>query len=73
MPALLIVSGRQAVKAFIRAGWRPIRQRGSHFYLGKPGVRWKLAVPLHDELRAGTLRALIRTSGVTVDEFIDLL
>ena len=67
------VSGRQAVKAFVRAGWVPVRQRGSHLYLGKPGVRWKLAVPLHEELRLGTLRTLIAASGLTVDEFVALL
>lgn len=30
-------------------------------------------VPDHDELATGTLRAIIRDSGLSVDEFIDLL
>lgn len=39
----------------------------------KPGVRVNLSVPQHKELSVGTLRALIGHSGLTVDEFIDLL
>lgn len=73
MPRLPSVSGREAVKAFSRAGWRPVRQHGSHLLLVKEGVRWKLAVPLHDQLRTGTLRALIKTSGLSVEEFAALL
>jgi hypothetical protein len=41
--------------------------------LTKAGVRANLTVPLHSELAPGTLRALIRISGLTVDEFLKLL
>jgi hypothetical protein len=30
-------------------------------------------VPLHRELASGTLRSIIRQSGLAVDEFVDLL
>lgn len=33
----------------------------------------QVVVPDHDELATGTLRAIIRDSGLSVDEFIDLL
>lgn len=39
----------------------------------KSGVRANLSVPQHKELSVGTLRALIRYSGLTVDEFLTLL
>jgi hypothetical protein len=39
----------------------------------KPGVRVNLSIPQHKELSVGTLRALIRNSGLTVDEFLQLL
>jgi predicted RNA binding protein YcfA (HicA-like mRNA interferase family) len=67
------VSGRQAVKAFEKAGWLARGQAGSHLLMTKEGIRANLTVPLHSELAPGTLRALIRISGLTVDEFLELL
>jgi predicted RNA binding protein YcfA (HicA-like mRNA interferase family) len=67
------ISGKDAAKAFEKAGWLPRGQTGSHLVLTKTGVRANLTVPLHSELSIGTLRSLIRASGLTVDEFIELL
>jgi predicted RNA binding protein YcfA (HicA-like mRNA interferase family) len=67
------ISGKEAVKAFQKAGWQLIGQVGSHVVLVKPGVRVNLSVPQHKDLSVGTLRALIRNAGLTVDEFLDLL
>ena len=73
MPGLPLVSGADAVKAFRKAGWRVDRVRGSHVVLLKSGHRASLSVPQHRELAPGTLRSLIRSSGMTVDEFAALL
>ena len=73
MARLANISGRQAVGAFERAGWRRIGQVGSHVMLVKTGERANLSIPQHKELSIGTLRALIRHSGLTVDEFLALL
>ncbi len=67
------ISGLEAVRAFERAGWARVGQVGSHLMLTKASVRVNLSVPLHRELSVGTLRALIRNSGLTVEEFLDLL
>lgn len=67
------ISGKDAANAFEKAGWQRIGQVGSHLVLSKPGVRVNLSIPQHKELATGTLRALIRNSGMTVDEFISLL
>jgi predicted RNA binding protein YcfA (HicA-like mRNA interferase family) len=67
------ISGREAVRAFERAGWQVIGQVGSHIVLIKPGLRVNLSIPQHKELSLGTLRALIRNAGLTVEEFLDLL
>jgi len=67
------ISGRDAAKAFQRAGWEPIGQVGSHLVLVKKGVRVNLSIPQHKELSVGTLRALIRNAGMTVDEFLSRL
>ena len=73
MAKLPIISGAEAIKAFKKAGWTQDRQKGSHVVLVKPDYRFVLTVPLHPELDRGTLRALIRAAGLTVDEFCDLL
>ena len=39
----------------------------------KPGLRCNLSIPQHKELSVGTLRALIRNAGMTVEEFLELL
>jgi predicted RNA binding protein YcfA (HicA-like mRNA interferase family) len=67
------ISGKAAVSAFQRAGWRLAGQVGSHAVMVKPGVRANLSIPQHRELSIGTLRALIRASGLTVEQFLDLV
>jgi len=67
------ISGKEAAKAFQRAGWQIIGQVGSHLVLSKPGLRVNPSVPQHKELSVGTLRALIRHAGMTVEEFLALL
>jgi predicted RNA binding protein YcfA (HicA-like mRNA interferase family) len=67
------ISGKEAVKAFQKAGWEVIGQVGSHVVMVKPGVRVNLSIPQHKELSVGTLRALIRNADLSVDEFLDLL
>jgi predicted RNA binding protein YcfA (HicA-like mRNA interferase family) len=73
MARLANIPGKAAVKAFGRAGWRKLGQVGSHAVMVKPGVRINLSIPQHKELSVGTLRALIRCSGLTVEEFLALL
>jgi predicted RNA binding protein YcfA (HicA-like mRNA interferase family) len=73
MAKLPRVSGAEAVRAFERAGWRRDRQKGSHVILIKAGESASLSVPQHKELAPGTLRALIRNAGMTVEEFVALL
>jgi len=70
---LPVISGAEAMKAFGRAGWRVDRQRGSHVIMLKRGSLASLSVPQHRELAPGTLRSLIRSAGMTVEEFVELL
>jgi predicted RNA binding protein YcfA (HicA-like mRNA interferase family) len=74
-PALPVVSGRDAVKAFSRIGFvlQPGRGKGSHMVLVRMQPPAVLTVPDHRELRRGTLRALIRDAGISVDGFVELL
>jgi predicted RNA binding protein YcfA (HicA-like mRNA interferase family) len=73
MAKLPVISGSDAIKAFKRGGWYINRQRGSHVVMLKPGNIASLLIPMHQELAPGTLRALIRAAGITLDEFLQLL
>ena len=72
MPQLPVLSGRKIVKALGKAGWEVARQRGSHIILTKPGSIATLSVPDHKEVARGTLRSIIRSAGLTVEEFLKL-
>jgi predicted RNA binding protein YcfA (HicA-like mRNA interferase family) len=73
MARLANISGRDVVKAFEKAGWKQLGQVGSHVVMSKPELRVNLSIPQHKELSIGTLRALIRHAGMTVEEFLVLL
>ena len=72
MPELPVLSGREAVRVFERAGWVFRRQASSHMILTRQGSIVSLSVPDHRELAPGTLRKLIRLAGLTVEEFLRL-
>ena len=72
MATLPVISGREAVKIFEKMGFKFHHQRGSHIILYHPNGR-HLSVPDHKELDRGTLRALIRGAGISVEEFVMLL
>jgi predicted RNA binding protein YcfA (HicA-like mRNA interferase family) len=71
MSELPTVSGKQALSAFLKAGFTIARTSASHHVLKKNGHRFNLSVPIHSnrDLKVGTLRGLIRASGLTVDQF----
>jgi len=72
MPELPKLGGRAVVKAFGRDGWELVRRKGSHMILVKEGSIATLSVPDHREIAPGTLRGLIRASGLTAEQFIAL-
>jgi len=71
MPALPVLSGRKVVRVFGNLGWQVVRQRGSHIIMVKDGEIATLSIPDHKEIARGTLRSLIRTAGITVEEFCE--
>jgi predicted RNA binding protein YcfA (HicA-like mRNA interferase family) len=72
MSKLPKVNGREA---FTKAGFSVARTTGSHHIMKKDGHRNVLSVPVHasTDLKPGTLRSLIKASGLTVDEFLRLM
>lgn len=74
MPRLPSISGRIAVKAFEKMGYRIIRIRGSHFRLHHLNPKKNpLTIPNHRTLGRGLLRKLIRDAEISVEEFKVLL
>lgn len=71
-PAQPVVSGQEAITALAKIGFEQVGQRGSHVKLRNQEGR-TVVVPTHRELARGTLTAILRQSGITVSQFIDLL
>jgi predicted RNA binding protein YcfA (HicA-like mRNA interferase family) len=70
------VNARQVLAELRRAGFVVDRIAGSHHVLVHPSdARRTVTVPFHGarSLKLGTLRNIIRQSGLTVDEFRELL
>jgi predicted RNA binding protein YcfA (HicA-like mRNA interferase family) len=60
------------IRALERAGYRVTHQKGSHVRLKCEG-RVPVTVPIHAELDRGTLRSILRTTGISTDELLRLL
>jgi predicted RNA binding protein YcfA (HicA-like mRNA interferase family) len=73
MASLPVVTGSDAVKVFQRFGWTVARQSSSHIIMTKEGQIASLSVPNHKQVARGTLRSLIRSANITVDEFVQKL
>lgn len=69
MTRLPRVSGQDCVRALGKAGFRRVRQRGSHITLRRDSPYGRVIVPDHREIDRGTLRAIIRQAGLSVAEF----
>jgi predicted RNA binding protein YcfA (HicA-like mRNA interferase family) len=72
MSKLPRISGRECINALAKAGFTVVRQKGSHVVIRRVEPFAQQSVPDHKELDTGTLRAIIRQAGLTVDEFIEL-
>jgi len=70
MAQLPNLSGKEVVKAFENLGWEFSRQSGSHMVMTKDGEMASLSVPNHKPVAKGTLRSLIRSANLTIDEFL---
>ena len=69
MPQLPRMSGREVVRAFEKHGWEVARQRGSHIIMVKTGQNVTLSILDYKEVAKGTLGSLIRSAGLTVQQF----
>ena len=73
MSKLPVVSGVECVKALGKIGFEIFRRRGSHIVLVRKSPPAQTTIPNHKEFDRGTLRAIIRQTGLTVEKFVNLL
>ena len=71
---LPVISGLEVIKKLKKAGFIATRQKGSHIRLEKfDGEKTvKLTVPLHKEMKKGTLLRIIKDAQLTVEGFLEL-
>lgn len=71
---LPLISGIEVIKRLKRAGFIATRQKGYHVrlekYTGEKTI--KITVPVHAELKKGTLNRIIKDAGLTLEEFVGL-
>jgi predicted RNA binding protein YcfA (HicA-like mRNA interferase family) len=72
MTKLPVVSGARCISALEYLGYRVAHIRGSHVRM-QCANRNPVTVPLHNELDRGTLKAILRSTEISIDEFISLL
>jgi predicted RNA binding protein YcfA (HicA-like mRNA interferase family) len=72
MSKLPVISGREC-KALESVGFYFKRQQGSHIVLRRDRPFAQVVVPDHKVLDRGTLRAILRHAGISVEDFIGLV
>ncbi len=64
---LPVLSGAELIRALERVGFEQVRQRGSHVTLRHEDGRHAI-VPLHREIKRGTLGGILRQAVLSVDD-----
>ena len=75
MTKLPLLSARKIIKVLSKAGFQQVSQKGSHIkFKRKEGDKTKIViVPNFNEIPVGTLRSIIRQSGLDIEDFLKLL
>ena len=70
MSKLPVLSGRELIKILEKIGYHLDHQTGSHLILRKNTFPFRrLTIPNHKEIAKGTLRGIIKESGISLEEF----
>ena len=69
MPKLPVLSGQKLVRLLEQVGFKQVRQRGSHVIVRRANAG--CVVPLHKEVKTGTLAGILRQAGLTAEELIN--
>lgn len=71
MPRLPRISGAEVVRALEHLGFAKVRQAGSHVVMRREAKG--CVVPMHAEVKVGTLAGVLRQAGISVEEFTSAL
>lgn len=71
MAKLPVVSGKQMVKVLESKGFVHDRTKGDHAIMVSDALT--VSIPLHRELKKGTLKSIMRAVELTTDELLGLL
>ncbi len=74
MTRLPVLSGKELCNVLAKVGYLLDHQSGSHIILRQENPPYRrLTVPNHKEIAKGTLRAITRQAGLTIEQLRDLL
>ncbi|MDY0242132.1 MAG: type II toxin-antitoxin system HicA family toxin [Rhodospirillaceae bacterium] len=73
MPRLTPQHWKDLERVFLAAGFVFVRQASSHRVYEKDGVLRPVIIPEYDEIGIEIIRGLLRTSGLSRDEYLKLL
>ena len=75
MPRMPRISSKEAIRALERLGFDRVRQTGSHVVMKKGTEEGEIGcvVPLHRELKVGTLNSILKQAQITIEKFIENL
>ncbi len=74
MSHLSIISGKELCKILKKIGYVEDHQTGSHIILRNKNYPFRrFSIPNHKEIAKGTLRAIIRQAGLSLNEYNNLL
>jgi predicted RNA binding protein YcfA (HicA-like mRNA interferase family) len=73
MARMTPVHWRTLERVFLAAGFRFVRQQGSHRSYVKAGIARPIVIPTYDEIPVSIIRSNLNTAGISRDEYFRLL
>jgi predicted RNA binding protein YcfA (HicA-like mRNA interferase family) len=71
MPELPHLSGAEIIRILEKIGFATVRQRGSNVVMRRGGAG--CVVPMHREVKRGTLAGILKQAGIDPQSFIEIL
>lgn len=71
MPRLPVLSAKELIKIFEKAGYFSVRQKGSHIRMQHIN-KDPFTIPNHKTIGRGLLKKILRDSKISVEEFNNL-
>ncbi|MBI2596566.1 type II toxin-antitoxin system HicA family toxin [Candidatus Daviesbacteria bacterium] len=72
MPKIANISGKKAVKAFLKFGYTHVHTSGDHAILQKPNAP-SLSIPLHKEVAPFLLKSQVKKANILLEDFLKAL